>query len=47
MRKELIEAKTRKQAGKQAPWACKFIKVNGGYMAFESITDYQIAKNQK
>ena len=47
MRQEFIGVKTRKQAEKQAPWACKFIKVVGGYMAFESITDYETAKNQK
>ena len=47
MRQELIEAKTKKEAEKQAPWACKFMKVVGGYIAFESITDYETAKNQK
>ena len=30
-----------------APWACKFVRVCGGYKAFESITDYEIWKNQK
>lgn len=29
-----------------APWACKIIEVEGGYHAFESITDYNTWINQ-
>ena len=47
MRKELIICKTRKTAVKLATWACKIIKIEGGYMAFESWDDYKIWKNQK
>jgi hypothetical protein len=47
MRKELIVCKTRKTAVKRAPWACKVVKVEGGYMAFESWDDYNTWKNQK
>lgn len=48
MRKEfLMEAKTRKQATDMATWANFFAKVEGGYMAFESETDYAIFKAQK
>jgi hypothetical protein len=47
MRKELIICKTRKTAVKRAAWACKIVKVEGGYMAFESWDDYKVWKNQK
>jgi hypothetical protein len=47
MRTELIEVKTRKTAIKAAPWAAKIIKVYGGYMAFESMTDAEMWKSQK
>lgn len=30
-----------------APWACKFYRTQGGYYAFESVTDYETARNQK
>lgn len=30
-----------------APWASKIVRVCGGYMAFESWTDYETWKNQK
>ena len=35
------------KAKKIATWASKIVKVEGGYMAFESWTDYQTWKNQK
>lgn len=47
MRQEVVECKTRKQAEKQCPWAEKIVKVEGGYMCFESNVDYKIWKNQK
>jgi len=47
MKKEFIECKTRKTAVSRAPWAAKIVKVEGGYMAFESAEDYRIWKNQK
>ena len=47
MRQQFIECKTRRTALRRAPWACTFAKVDGGFMAFESITDYKIWKNQK
>ena len=31
----------------QYPWACKIVKVDGGYMAFESIVDYDTWRKQK
>ncbi len=47
MKKELIIASSAKSARKLAPWAAKVIKVEGGYMAFESVNDAKIWKNQK
>lgn len=47
MRKEFCEVKTRKTAVKRMPWASKIVKVVGGYVGFESWTDYHIWQNQK
>lgn len=47
MRKEMVDAKTAKQARKLAPWAAEVIKVEGGYMAFESAEDARIWRAQK
>lgn len=47
MRTLFLEVKTKKQALKLAPWAAKIVKVEGGFKAFESITDYETWKNQK
>lgn len=30
-----------------ALWAAVIVKVMGGYMAYENVYDYEIAKNQK
>lgn len=47
MRQEMIECKTRETAKRRAPWAAKIVKVEGGYMAFESVNDYETWKRQK
>lgn len=47
MRKAFIEVDTREQAIKLAPWACKVVKADGGYHAFECVNDYRVWKNQK
>lgn len=47
MRQQFIECSTYRTAYKRAPWACKVAKVYGGFIAFESIADYQMAKKQK
>lgn len=47
MRIQFIEAKNYQQAKKQAQWASKIKKVEGGYKAFESVLDYEISKRQK
>lgn len=47
MRTEFIAAVARRTAVRRCPWACKIAKVEGGYMAFESVTDYLIWRGQK
>jgi hypothetical protein len=47
MRKQFVECKTKEQAEKECPWAEKIVKVEGGYMCFESSVDYKVWKNQK
>ena len=47
MKTKFIETESRYQAKNACPWASRIAKVNGGYMCFESITDYEIWKNQK
>lgn len=47
MRKSFVQCETRKQAETECPWASKIEKVEGGYMCFESISDYETWKNQK
>ena len=46
--KEFIEGcKTAKEAKQKASWAAKVVKVEGGYMVFEFMSDYTTWKNQK
>lgn len=47
MQTQFIVAKTAAEARKLAPWAAKAVKVDGGYMAFESLDDYATWKAQK
>lgn len=47
MKTQSIQAKSLQAAKKLAPWAAKVVKVEGGFMAFESIQDYKTWKNQK
>ena len=48
MRKDFLRgAKSVKAARKAAPWACRVIKVDGGYMAFESNDDAYLWVSQK
>jgi hypothetical protein len=47
MKKEFIECKSRSTAKRRAPWACKIVKVEGGFMAFESWEDFEVWHNQK
>ena len=47
MKTQIIAAKSAVSARKTAPWAAKVAKVEGGYMAFESIADYAQWRNQR
>lgn len=47
MRKTFIECKSRGTAQRKAPWAAIISKVEGGYMAFESLGDWQVWRGQK
>lgn len=47
MRKMFIECKSRGVAQRKAPWAAIISKVEGGYMVFESIDDWQVWRRQK
>ena len=47
MKTQFIETKSRKEAVKEMAWAEKVVKVDGGYMCFESEDDYKIWRNQK
>ncbi len=46
MRKAFVPVKTRKAALNRCPWASKVVKVEGGYQCFESVTDYEVWRNQ-
>jgi hypothetical protein len=46
MRRELIRLKTIKGAWNRAPWACKIVSVYGGFLAFESINDFNAWSKQ-
>ena len=47
MRTEFIKCASRATAYRRAPWASITMKVAGGFIAFESWSDYYTAKNQK
>ncbi len=48
MRKEtFIGSVSRYFVKRQCPWAAKIAKVCGGYIAFESIADWQTWRGQK
>jgi len=47
MRREYIECKTRATAARRCPWAAAIAKVEGGYIAFESSSDYRVWRAQK
>lgn len=38
---------TRKAVQDDYPWAVKIVKVNGGWMVFETLVDYATWRNQK
>ena len=47
MRKEFIECASYGTAKRRCPWAAIIARVEGGFMAFESIQDYKTWKGQK
>lgn len=47
MRKTFLEVTTRYQARKAAPWAAVIARCEGGFYAFESVTDYDIWRRQR
>jgi hypothetical protein len=47
MRAQTIYNVCRKTASKRMSWASKIVKVEGGYMGFESVEDYRIWRQQK
>ena len=47
MRTEIVSATTAAAARRLAPWAAKVAKVSGGYIAFESVSDYETWRNQR
>jgi hypothetical protein len=47
MRTQFVQANNRRTATIECPWAAEVVKVDGGYMAFESITDYQMWRSQQ
>ena len=47
MKKQTVETTSRAAAVKAMPWAAKVVKVCGGYMGFESLSDYETWKRQK
>lgn len=47
MRRKFISCWSRQRALEECPWASRVMKVVDGYICFESISDYEIALNQK
>ena len=47
MKQELVKCKSRQTAYRRCPWAVIVAKCWGGFMAFESMADYEIWKKQK
>lgn len=47
MRQQFVEVKKWKEAKALMPWACQVIRVEGGYMGFESWKEYKIWLTQK
>ena len=43
---KFISTTSRKTAVNEMPWATKIKKVDGGYMGFESIDDYNVWQSQ-
>jgi hypothetical protein len=46
MRRKALNCETQEQAYELAPWAAIVVKVEGGWMAFESMSDYETWSKQ-
>lgn len=46
MRQQFIECETREEAEEAAPWAAEIVEVEGGFRAFESVSDYETCTKQ-
>jgi len=44
---KFIRTDSKLSAVATAPWACKYVRVEGGFMAFKTMADYKLWKNQK
>jgi hypothetical protein len=47
MRTQFAQTSSRRTAEAECPWSTKIVKVDGGYMVFESINDYQTWRSQQ
>ena len=47
MRTQLVQTVSLIHAQLECPWAEMVVKVEGGYLCFESIDDYETWNNQK
>ena len=47
MRSKFVECKSKTIAVNECPWASVVIRVTGGWLCFESYSDYMVWKNQK
>jgi hypothetical protein len=47
MRQEFHPVKTRAEAKRLMPWACKIARVEGGYRGWESVGDYETWRKQR
>jgi hypothetical protein len=47
MNQHFIQCKDRRTAKRLAPYAAKIVKVEGGFLAFRFIVDYETWKKQK
>ena len=47
MRSRFVECKSKTVACDECPWASVVVRVTGGYMCFESYSDYRVWMNQK
>lgn len=45
--KQFIECRSRSTAARLAPWAAVIAKAEGGFWAFEFVTDYRTWRRQR